>query len=146
MTIIIQKQAKYHPKTATSSNKASTFPAEHNSNNEETPLKKNHAGPWTSRKEVLETIKKLHFKCGYEYYEHLYILPSIWLYLPQFEKTGEEIYEHLKTSYCTPLEFFVVKIFNIWDPEIHGPRNYLQRFYLAALIKKCGGKNHYPFS
>ena len=32
---------------ATSSNKASTFPAEHNSDNEETPLKKTHAGPWT---------------------------------------------------------------------------------------------------
>ena len=35
---------------ATSSNKASTFPAEHNSDNEETPLKKTHAGPWTSKK------------------------------------------------------------------------------------------------
>ena len=34
----------------TSSNKASTFPAEHNSDNEETPLKKKHAGPWTSKK------------------------------------------------------------------------------------------------
>ena len=30
---------------ATSSNKASTFPAERNSDNEETPLKKDHAEP-----------------------------------------------------------------------------------------------------
>ena len=34
-------------KPATSSNKASTFPAEHNSDKEETPLEKTHAGPWT---------------------------------------------------------------------------------------------------
>ena len=33
----------------TSSNKASTFPAKHNSDNEETPLKKNHPQPWTSK-------------------------------------------------------------------------------------------------
>ena len=37
-------------KPATSSNKASTFPAEHNSDNEETPLKKIHPRPWTLKK------------------------------------------------------------------------------------------------
>ena len=37
--------SKISSEPATSSNKASTFPAEHNSDNEETPLKKNHAGP-----------------------------------------------------------------------------------------------------
>ena len=35
------------PKPATSYNKASTFPAEHKSDNEETPSKKNHQGPFT---------------------------------------------------------------------------------------------------
>ena len=48
------------------------------------------------KKEVLETIKKLHLKCGYKHFEHLYILLSRWLYLPQFEKIGEEIYEIYK--------------------------------------------------
>ena len=86
--------SKISSKPANSSNKASTFPAEHNSDNEETPLKKNHAGPLTSKKEVLETIKKLHLKCGYEHYEELYILPSRWLYLLQFRKINEEIYEN----------------------------------------------------
>ena len=71
---------------ATSSIKSSKFPAEHNSDNEKTPLKKTHSGTQTSKKEVLETIKKLYLKCGYEHYEHLYILPSIWLYLLQFKK------------------------------------------------------------
>ena len=55
--------SKISSEPATSSNKASTFTADHNSDNEETPLKKTHAGPWTSKKEVLETIKKLHLKC-----------------------------------------------------------------------------------
>ena len=75
--------------TATSSNKASKSSAEHNSDNEETPLRKTHAVPWTSKKEFLETIKKLYLKCGNEHYEHLYILPSRWLYLLQFEKIGD---------------------------------------------------------
>ena len=102
---------------------------------------KPHAEPWTSKKEVLETIKKLYLKCGYEHYEHLYILPSRWLCLIQFETIGEEIYEKLQNTYCTPLEFFVGKFFDNWDPEIHGPRNYLLSFYLAALIQKCRKKS-----
>ena len=39
-----------------------------------------------------------------------------------------------------PLEFFVEEIFDIWDPKIHGPRNYLQSLYLAAFIQKCREK------
>ena len=37
--------SKISSEPATPSNKASIFPVEHNSNNEETPLKKTHAGP-----------------------------------------------------------------------------------------------------
>ena len=73
--------SKKSSEPAMSYNKVSTFPAEHNYDNEATPLKKTHAGPWTLKKEVLETIKKLHLKCGNEHYEHLYILPSRWLCL-----------------------------------------------------------------
>ena len=40
-------------KPVTSSNKASTFPAEHKSDNEETPLKKTHQGPVTSKQKTL---------------------------------------------------------------------------------------------
>ena len=66
-------------------------------------------------------------------------MPSRWLCLLLFETIGEEIYENLQNAYCTPLEFFAEKNFDIWDPEIHGPCNYLQSFYLADLIQKCGG-------
>ena len=79
-------------------------------------------------------------KCDNENYEHLYIFPSRWLWSLQFETIGEEIYENLQNVYCTPLECFVEKIFDVWDPEIHGPRNYLQSFYLAALIQKTRRK------
>ena len=74
-------------------------------------MKKTHAGPWTSKKKVLEKIKKLHLKCVNEHYEHLYIFPSRWLCLLQFETIGEKIYENLQNAYCTPLEFFTEKKF-----------------------------------
>ena len=44
------ERIKISSELATSSNKACTFPSEHNSDNEETPLGKTHAGPWTSKK------------------------------------------------------------------------------------------------
>ena len=97
------------------------------------------------KKEVLETIKKLHLKCGNEQYEHLYILPSIWLCLLQFETIGEEIHENLQNLYCMPIDFFVEKSFEIWYPEIHGPPNYLQIF-IWLLSFKNAKKKHYPFA
>ena len=33
-----------------------------------------------------------------------------------------------------------------WHPKTHGPRNYLQSFYLAVLIHKFRGKNQYPYA
>ena len=38
--------SKISSEPTTSSNKASIFPAEHNSDNEEIPLKRSHVGPW----------------------------------------------------------------------------------------------------
>ena len=40
---------KIPSKPVTSSNKESTFPDKHKSDNEETPLKKTHQGPFTSK-------------------------------------------------------------------------------------------------
>ena len=40
----------------------------------------------------------------------------------------------------TPMQFFVEEILVSWHPKTHGPRNYLQSFYLADLIHKCGKK------
>ena len=51
-------------KPVTSSNKSSTFPARHKSDNEETPLKQPHQDAFTSRQEILEGIKQLHIKHG----------------------------------------------------------------------------------
>ena len=44
---------------ASSFSKKSTLPAKPTDDNEEPPLKKSHPRPWTSKKEVLDTIKKL---------------------------------------------------------------------------------------
>ena len=43
-------------KPVRSSNKSSTFTAEHNSDNEGTPLGKTHQGPFTSKQQTLEKI------------------------------------------------------------------------------------------
>ena len=83
----------------TSSSKASTLPAKHTNDNEETPLGKTHPRPWTSKKEVLETIKKIYFKCGkIENFEHLYILPSKWIDLLKYESISDKIYENLQNA------------------------------------------------
>ena len=55
-----------------------------------------------------------------------------------------EVTEILYNANCTPKSFFVDKYFDGWDPKIHGPRNYLQSFYVAALINKYWTKKHYP--
>ena len=119
-TILLSSDDNYDSETsntssepATSSNKASTLPAKHTNDNEETPLKKTHPRPWTSNKEVLETIKKLYFKCGGdERYEQLYIFPSKWIDLLKYENIGDGIYENLQNACCTPLEFFVEENFD----------------------------------
>ena len=33
-----------------------------------------------------------------------------------------------------------------WHPKTHGPHNYLQSFYLAALIHKCRKIKQYPYA
>ena len=43
-------------KPASSSSKESTLPAKHTDDNEESPLEKSHPRPWTSKKEVNNTI------------------------------------------------------------------------------------------
>ena len=84
-----------------------------------------------------KTIKKLHLRCdGNDNIEQLYILPSRWLFLPKFEKIGDAIHENFQHANCTPMQFFVEGNLVSWYPKTHGPRNYLQSFYLAALFHK----------
>ena len=68
-----------------------SIPSDHNSDSESSGTSSepasSHPRPWTSKKEVLDTIKKLYFMCeGSDKIEHLYILPLRWLFLLQFEK------------------------------------------------------------
>ena len=74
------------------------------------------------------------------------MLPSIWLYLLKFDNFGDAINENFQNARCTPMQFFVEENLFSWHPKNHGPRNYLQSFYLAALVHKYGNKKQYPFA
>ena len=93
------------------------------------------------QKKVLKAIKKLHFRCdGTDNIEQLYMLPSRWLFLLKFEKIGDAIHENFQNASCMPMQFVFEENLDSWHPKTHAPRNYLQSFYLAALIHKCGKK------
>ena len=74
--------------------------------------------------------------------EHCYVLPSIWMSLLEYDIIGDAIIEFFQNACCTPIEFFVEENLGYWHPKTHGPRNYLQSFYFAALIHKCRGKHN----
>ena len=89
----------------------------------------------------LKSIKKLHFRRdGSNNIEQLYILPSRWLFLPKFDKIGDAIHEKFQNASCKSIPFFVEENLDSWHPKTHGPRNYLQSFYLDALIHKFWGE------
>ena len=99
------------------------------------------------KKKGLKTIRTLHIRCdGIGTFEHLYILPSRWISLLKYEIIGDTIQEKFQNAIGTPIKFFVEENLVSWHPKTHGPRNYLQSFYLAALIHKCRGKNQYPYA
>ena len=69
-------------------------------------------------------------------------MPSRWIFLLKYDIIGDAICEHFQNASCTPMQFFVEENLESWHPKTHGPCNYLQSFYLAALIHKCGKKNN----
>ena len=76
------------------SNKASTFPAEKKSDNEETALKKTHQVPFTPKQKTLEIIKRLHIKFCFLDTEHLFMLTKTWLEYLQYEEVDVKISEN----------------------------------------------------
>ena len=93
---------KIPTKPVMSSNKSSTFPAKHKSDNEETPLNQPHQDTFTPKQETLERIKRLHIKCGFLYNEYLFMLPKTWLEYQQYEDAHMAITQNLYNTYCTP--------------------------------------------
>ena len=79
--------------------------------------------------------------------EHLFMLPINWLNHCKVADVNMDILGNFLKAFRTPKLFFVAeKDVNSWDPKIHSPRNYLQIFYVAVLIDKCGTMNHYPLA
>ena len=129
-----------------SSNKSFTFPAKHKSENEETPLKQPHQDTFTSKQETLDRIKRLYINCGFLDTELLFMLPIHWLNYHEVSDANVDITQNWYNAYCTQKCVFAEKDFDIWDPKNHGPRNYLQIFYVATLNDKYGTNNHYPLA
>ena len=94
---LIQNQAIYHPNQRHHLLKNPHYQLNTLMIMKKHPWKETHPRPWTSKKKVLDTIKNLYFMCdGNNNIGHLYILPSRWLYLLQFEEFSEEIYKNFK--------------------------------------------------
>ena len=108
-------------------------------------MKQPHQDTFTSKKETLEIIKQLHINCGFLDIENLFMLPNNWLEYEEFANVNVEITQNLYNAYCMG-KIIVEKDFERWDPKIHRPRNYLQSFYVAALIKEFGTEKHYPLA
>ena len=70
--------------------------------------------------------------------EHLFMLHLNWLEYQEVPDVNMEIARNLYNAYCTPKHVFVERYFDRWDPKIHGPYNYLQSFYVDALIDEYG--------
>ena len=74
------------------------------------------------------------------------MIPINWLEYQGYADVILEITQNFYNAYRTPKLFFVEKYFDSWDPKIHGPRNYLQIFYVAALIDKFRTTKDYPLA
>ena len=92
---------KIPTKPVMSSNKSSTFPAKHKSDNEETPLKQPHQDTFTSKQETLEIIKWLHIKYGFLDTENLFMIPKSWLEYQQYADVHVEITKQFYNYYYT---------------------------------------------
>ena len=70
---------------------------------------------------------------------YTYCLQDGYFYL-NLRKNGDAIHENFQNARCTPIKCFVEENLDSWHPKTHGPRNFLQSFYLADLIHKCREK------
>ena len=83
-------------------NKLSTFPNEHNPDNEETLLKQPHQDAFTPIQETLERIKRLHIKCGVLDTEHSFVIPINWLSYHKVTDVNVYIARNFYNAYYTP--------------------------------------------
>ena len=63
-----------------------------------------------------------------------------------FERLSLQKIEYEMERADIPDIFFVEKDYDSWCPKIHGPRNYLQSFYVSDLIDKFETNKHHPLA
>ena len=130
-------------KSVTSSNKSSTFLAKRKSDNEETTSSgRLHFETRNFRNNQVFT----YINCGFLDTEHLFMLPINCLNHRNVPDVNVEIVQEFYNAYSTPKSFLVERDYDSWDPEIHGPRIYLQSYHVNALIDKFSTKKHYPLA
>ena len=78
--------------------------------------------------------------------ENLFMLPINWLNHRKFTDFNVDILVNLYYTLRTPKYVFVEKDSESWDLKFHGSCNYLQNFYVAALIDKWGTTKNYPLA
>ena len=66
-----------------------------------------------------------------------------WLNYHEVTDVNVDIDHNFYNAYCMPIRF-VEKYFDSRDPKIHGPRNYLRGFYVAALIEEYRTNKNNP--
>ena len=78
--------------------------------------------------------------------EHLYILPSRWLYLLQFEDLSDEFYEKIQNASCTPIKFLLKNISTVGIPKPTVLVIIFRVFIWLLSFKNVGKKKQYPFA
>jgi hypothetical protein len=102
-----------------------------------------------SKEETMETLQEIHLQLRFQDTEHKFMLPKMWLRAQKafpLEEVRIEITDLFLSAILTSLAFFVEDDFKEWNPKIHGPRNFLQSFYVAALAYDAGSLKDYPMA
>ena len=116
MTILIQKQAKYHPNQRRNLIKHPHFQLNTILIMKKHPLKKAMLEHEHQKNKFLKQSKSYIWSVAMNTM-NIYILTSRWLYLVQFKKLVKKFMKIYKFAYCTPLEFLLRKISTFGIPK-----------------------------
>ena len=127
----------------------STDNSDAKSESNDSTQQKDSNGTFMSKGETLIAIRELHLELRFLDTVHMFMLPKMWLTAAKFfpdEDTRDEIRDYFLSAILTDGAFFVEDDFPDWNPKIHGPRNFLQSFYIAALAHKSGRLKDFPMA
>eukprot|EP00978_Attheya_sp_CCMP212_P038892 scaffold197238_cov26-Attheya_sp.AAC.2 len=122
---------------------------ENSSASQTTEPQRESQGTFMSKEDTMNTLQEIHLQLRFQDWEHMFMLPPMWLSAQKrfpFKEVRDEITDLFLSAILTSVEFFVEDDFKDWNPKIHGPRNFLQSFYIAALAYDAGSLKDYPMA